>query len=121
MVIPAGTKVNGVITVARKNGMFGRSGKLEFTINEVKTLNNVRVPLQYTGKKKAGDDGGAVAVAAVVTVVGGLFMKGKNVDFPAGTQFEATVPSDTDLNVTLKDLKDSMDAAQPNSVIIKLK
>lgn len=48
-------------------------------------------------------------------------MKGKNVDFPAGTQFEATVPSDTDLNVTLKDLKDSMDAAQPNSVIIKLK
>mgnify|MGYP000006749212 CR=1 FL=1 len=121
VVIPAGTKVNGVITVVRKNGMFGRSGKLEFTINEVKTLNNVRVPLQYTGKKKARDDGGAVAVAAVVTVVGGLFMKGKNVDFPAGTQFEATVPSDTDLNVTLKDLKDSMDAAQPNSVIIKLK
>lgn len=85
VVIPAGTKVNGVITVARKNGMFGRSGKLEFTINDVKTLNNIRVPLQYTGKKKAGNDGGAVAVAAAVTLVGGLFMKGKNVDFPAGT------------------------------------
>lgn len=121
VVIPAGTRVNGVITVARKNGMFGRSGKLEFTITDVKTLNNVRVPLQYTGRKKAGDDGGAVAVAAVATVVGGLFMKGKNVDFPAGTQFEATVPSDTDLNVALKDLKDSMDEAQPNSIVIKIK
>lgn len=121
VVIPAGTKVNGVITVARKNGMFGRSEKLEFTINDVKTLNNIRVPLQYTGKKKAGNDGGAVAVAAAVTLVGGLFMKGKNVDFPAGTQFEAVVASDTDLQTPLTDLKTAMEEAMPNSVVITLK
>ena len=97
------------------------SGKLEFTINDVKTLNNIRVPLQYTGKKKAGNDGGAVAVAAAVTLVGGLFMKGKNVDFPAGTQFEAVVASDTDLQTPLTDLKTAMEEAMPNSVVITLK
>ncbi len=121
MIIPAGTKVNGVVTVARKNGMFGRSGKLEFTINEVKTLNNIKVPLQYVGKKKAGDDGGAVAVAAAVTLVGGLFMKGKNVSFPAGTEFEATVSSDTDLQVPLNELENAMNESHPNSVVIKIK
>ena len=121
VVIPAGTRVNGVITTARKNGMFGRSGKLEFSITDVKTRNNIRVPLQYAGQKKAGDDGGAVAVAATVTLVGGFFMKGKNVSIPAGTQFEAAVASDTDLQATLADLKDIMDEAQPNSVVITLK
>ena len=101
--------------------MFGRSGKLEFSITDVKTRNNIRVPLQYAGQKKAGDDGGAVAVAATVTLVGGFFMKGKNVSIPAGTQFEAAVASDTDLQATLADLKDIMDEAQPNSVVITLK
>lgn len=36
IVIPAGTPVEGVVTKATKSGMFGRSGKLEFTITSVK-------------------------------------------------------------------------------------
>lgn len=121
IVIPAGIPVEGVVTKAKKSGMFGRSGKLEFTINSVNTINNVRVPLQYSAMKEAGSDGGAVAVAAVVSLVGGLFMKGKNVEFPAGTHFQAKVTADTDLHVTLKELPDAMNPDKPHGISITLK
>jgi ribosomal protein L2 len=121
IVIPAGTPVEGVVTKATKSGLFGRSGKLEFTINSVKTINNVIIPLQYTAMKEAGSDGGAIAVAAVVSIVGGLFMKGKNVEFAAGTHFQAKVTADTDLHVTLKDLPDAMNPNKPHGVSITLK
>lgn len=111
VVAPAGTKVEGVVTDAKKNGMFGRSGKLEFSITSLETINGVKIPLQYVVKKEAGSDGGAVAVAAAVSVVGGLFMKGKNVSFDKGTLFDARVTKNTDLETTYDDLAWSMDPA----------
>lgn len=121
IVIPAGTTVEGYVTEARSSGKFGRSGKLEFSINSVKSLNGVSIPLEYTIKKQAGDDGGAVAVAAAVTLVGGFFMKGKNVNFPAGSVFEARVTSDTSLNVPLEKLEDAMNPDKPHGVSITIK
>lgn len=84
VVVPAGSEVKGVITVSRKAGGFGRGGKLEFKIISVKALNGVEIPLDYTNYKHGAGDGGAVAVAAAVSVVGGLFMKGKNVTYNPG-------------------------------------
>lgn len=121
IVVPAGTDVEGVVTQAKKNGMFGRSGKLEFSINSVKAINGVRIPLEYLTKKEAGSDGGAVAVATAVSLIGGLFMKGKNVSFPAGSVFDARVTSDTDLNVTLEELPEAMNPAKPHGVSITIK
>lgn len=121
VVVPAGTEVEGVVTQAKKNGMFGRSGKLEFSINSVKAINGVRIPLEYLTKKEAGSDGGAVAVATAVSLIGGLFMKGKNVSFPAGSVFDARVTSDTDLNVTLEDLPEAMNPDKPHGVSITIK
>ncbi len=121
VVLPAGTTVNGIVTDAKSNGRFGRSGKLEFNITSVKAINNVEIPLEYVARKEAGSDGGAVAVAAVVSLVGGFFMKGKNVEFPANTIFEAKVTSDTDLNCTLDELPDAMNPKAPHGVNIVLK
>lgn len=121
IVVPAGTAVEGVVTEAKSSGRFGRSGKLEFSINSVKALNGVKIPLEYTIKKEAGSDGGAVAVATAVSLLGGFFMKGKNVNFPAGSTFEARVTADTDLNVTLEELADAMDPNKPHGVSITIK
>lgn len=121
VVIPEGTEVTGIVTKAKKNGMFGRSGKLEFSINSVRTINGIDIPLQYLIKKEAGSDGGAVAVATAVSLIGGLFMKGKNVSFPEGSVFEARVTKDTDLNVTLDQLAEAMDPTKPHGVEIILK
>lgn len=120
-VIPAGSTVYGKITELTGSGLFGRAGKLAFSIDYVKTINNITVPLQYAGKIEAGSDGGAVAVATVVSLVGGLFMKGKNVTVAAGTKIGAKVKNDTDLQTTLDKLAETMNPAKPHGVSITIK
>lgn len=121
VVIPAGTEVKGVVTESRKAGGFGRGGKLEISIVSVKTLNGIEIPLEYTNRQHGAGDGGAVAVAAAVTLVGGIFMKGKNVVLNEGLQFDAEVTNDTDLKVSLENLKEEMDASKPHGVSISIK
>ena len=48
-------------------------------------------------------------------------MKGKNVNFPAGSKFAAKVVADTDLNVPLDKLAEELDPNKPHGVSITLK
>lgn len=121
VVVPEGATVVGHVSDQRSNGRFGRSGKLEISVDSVRALNNVEIPLEYVGRIEAGSDGGAVAVATVVSLLGGFFMKGKNVTIPAGTQLKVKVKGDTDLKVKLSELKDAMNPNTPHGVSITLK
>lgn len=120
VIVPAGAEVEGKVTKCTSSGLFGRAGKLEFTINSVRSINGIDIPLQYTDLREAGSDDGAVAVAAVVTLIGGLFMKGKNVSFPVGTKMAAKVVADTDLKVRLDNLAEIMNPAKPHGVVIQI-
>ena len=113
VVIPANQEVLGTITKARKNGMLGRKGRLEFKIDSIKTINGVNVPLTAEVKGKGHSDNGAVAVAAAVSLVGGLFMKGTNIYYEPGQKFVAVVSTDTDLNTTVEDLPNAMNPSKP--------
>ena len=121
IVVPAGAEVKGVVTKARSAGGLGRGGKLEFQIISVKAINGVEIPLQYTKYQHGAGDAGAVAVFAAVSIVGGLFMKGKNVVFNEGLQFDAEVTADTDLKVPLDNLAEEMDASKTHGVSITIK
>ncbi len=121
IVAPAGSEVKGIITISRKAGGFGRGGKLEFKITSLKTLNGVEIPLEYTQYKHGAGDGGAVAVAALVSGVGGFLMKGKNVVYNEGMRIDAEVTADTDLNCSLENLQEEMDSAKPHGVSITIK
>lgn len=122
VVIPAQKEVTGVITMARKNGMFGRKGRLEFSIPNITTINGVVVPLDTTIEGKGHSDNGAVAVAAAVTLIGGMFMKGTNISYNPGQTFEAAVvAADTDLDVTLDELPTAMNPSIPRGKNIVLK
>ncbi|MEE3381888.1 MAG: hypothetical protein VZQ81_08280 [Succiniclasticum sp.] len=120
IVVPAGAEVEGKVTEATSSGFFGRAGKLIFSIDKVRTINGVDIPLEYMGKIQAGSDGGAIAVTAVVSLLGGFLMKGKNVSIPAGTKFAAKVKNDTDLKTSLKDLKEAMNPDKPHGVSISI-
>ena len=120
VVIPANQEVLGTITKSRKNGMLGRKGRLEFSINEIKTVNGVTVPLDAQIKGKGHSDNGAVAVAAAVSLVGGLFMKGTNIYYEPGQKFVAVVAADTDLNTTVEDLPNAMNPSKPSGQNIVL-
>ncbi len=120
IVIRKGEEVTGHITKARKNGLLGRKGRLEFNIPYVKTVNGIDVPVHGVVEAKGKSDGGAVAVAVAVTLVGGLFMKGTNVYYQPGQMFEVQVAQDTDLNATLANLAEEMDLSKPHGQTIQV-
>lgn len=123
VVIPKGTVGMGYVYEVQKAGGFGRKGVLRIAGKEIKTLNNVSVPLIKGLEGKGKTDGGAVAVAAAVSLVGGLFMKGSNINYPAGTDFQVEVRDNVDLGVTPEELKDAMNPNIPHGqeIVIEVK
>ena len=123
VVIPKGTVGMGYVYEVQKAGGFGRKGVLRIAGKEIKTLNNVSVPLRKGLEGKCKTDGGAVAVAAAVSLVGGLFMKGSNINYPAGTDFQVEVRDNVDLGVTPEELKDAMNPDIPHGqeIVIEVK
>lgn len=123
VVIPKGTVGMGYVYEVQKAGGFGRKGVLRIAGKEIKTLNNVSVPLRKGLEGKGKTDGGAVAVAAAVSLVGGLFMKGSNINYPAGTDFQVEVRENVDLGVTPEELKDAMNPDIPHGqeIVIEVK
>jgi len=120
VVVEKGSDGTGYIYQARKAGGLGRKGKLKIAGNEVKTVNGIPVPLRggLTGQGKTA--GGSGVVFAVVSMVGGLFMKGSNINYPAGTMFEVEVREDVDLGCRLEDLAKVMDPKKPHGVSVKI-
>ncbi|KXB89569.1 hypothetical protein [Veillonella sp. DNF00869] len=109
IIIPKGEEVRGKVIDSHGNGMFGRGGRLIIDIPSIKTLNNVTIPLNGYVNGYGSDDTGAVAVTAVVSLVGGFFMRGENIYYEPGQLFTVTVQKDTDLEVTPETLAQAMD------------
>ncbi len=109
VIIPKGEEVRGKVIDSHGNGMFGRGGRLVVDIPSIRTINNVNIPLNGYVNGYGSDDTGAVAVTAVVSLVGGFFMRGENIYYEPGQLFTVTVQKDTDLEVTPETLAQAMD------------
>ena len=120
VVIPKGTLGQAYVYDVRKAGGFGRGGKLEIAGREIKTINNISVPLKQGITGKGESDGGAVAVAAAVSILGGAFMKGKNIEYPAGTTFDVEVRENVDLQTDSEGLQNAMNPNTPHGTIITI-
>lgn len=120
VVIPKGTIGKAVIASSRKNGFFGRKGKLELEPQYITTLNGIKVPLTNNFESQGKSDGGAVAVGAAVTLVGGFFMKGTNIYHPAGTVITVSVPDFIDLKVTNDTIAEEMKSDKPRGKEIRI-
>lgn len=66
LLIPRGTPAVGTITRSNGRGMFGKPGKLEFTIDHVKFSDQVRVPLRSTPTTARGRNNSAAAITTAV-------------------------------------------------------
>lgn len=93
--IPAGTKGTGVVSRARRAGSFGKEGKIELSFGSLPVEGGRTVELVLSDKARQGNEkedlaAGAslagLAVAGPIGLVGGLFVKGKNVSIPAGSE-----------------------------------
>ena len=118
VVIPAGTIGKGYVYEVQKPGGFGRKGVLRIAAHEIKTINGIKVPLMKGLEGKGKTDGGAVAVAAAVSFLGGFLMKGSGIVYEPGTNFMVEVKTDTDLQCTPENLAKAMDPSVPRGQVI---
>jgi hypothetical protein len=105
IVIPEGARVTGTITQGQEKRRLGRAGKLDFSIDRVKTADNQWIPLRYTVTKKSGQShavstgimtaGAAVLFWPAAPVF--LLRKGADITVNRGTAFDVF----TDANHTV--------------------
>lgn len=97
VVVERGAKVMGTVVEATEAKMFGRKGKLSFSIDYVQASNGKNLRLR-TMNSSAGQDrvGGVVAAAALVNPLL-VFIKGKNTTVEKGTEFQVYVDKDYEL------------------------
>jgi PEGA domain-containing protein len=101
-VIPQNGIAWGVVTEASRKKSMGRAGKLEISIQTVRMANGEKANLRAVKEVKGGSHTGAMTGAMVGTAIVFfpaaplfLFIHGKDINIPSGTEFTAYVNGDT--------------------------
>lgn len=107
IVIERGAMAIATVTEAHPKRRMGRAGKLKMNIDYVRLVSGDKVPLRAV---KGGSGGSRVPVMTGAMVATGivffpaaplfLFMNGKNITIPKGTEVTAYVAADTPLDAT---------------------
>jgi hypothetical protein len=104
LVIPKGGIAWGTVTEAQSKRRMGRGGKLDVNIDSVRLTDGQKVPLRAVKDVKGGGHTGAMTGAMVGTAIVFfpaaplfLFMHGKDISIPKGTEITAYINGDTHL------------------------
>ena len=93
VVIPRGSPAVGDVTLVKKKGMWGKSGKLEARVLSVRA-NGKDIPVRGTVGDK-GETGTAAVVGSILVLpVAGFFVTGTSAVMPSGTGAMAMLESD---------------------------
>lgn len=94
IVLPKGTAAFGELTLAKKSGSFGKSGKMAGRLLYMKN-GDQNIPITGTFDDRGKSGTGATVGVAVLAGVFSAFVKGKNAVLEAGTEITGTVERDT--------------------------
>jgi hypothetical protein len=94
LLIAKGAPAFGTITRSSGRGMFGKAGKLEFTIDRTHAVDDTKVTLRATEAKSGRNNSGAAITTAVLLFVPALFIHGRDVTVEKGKEFVAFVNDD---------------------------
>lgn len=102
VVIAEGARATGVITEAQGKRRMGRAGKLDFSIERVRSVDDQWIPLRYFVTKKSGQSHAlstgimTAGVAAVFWPAAPVFLlrKGKDVTINRGVSFDVYTDAD---------------------------
>lgn len=97
VVLPMGSTARGHVVEAQPKRRMGRAGKLNFSVDYVKAPDGSNLRLRASSTRQGEDKSGTVIVGTVL--LGGLFllMRGKDVNIPKGTEFNAYVDGDREV------------------------
>jgi hypothetical protein len=105
LLIPKGGIAWGTVTDAQPKRRMARGGKLDVNIDSVRLADGEKVPLRAVKDVKGGGHTGAMTGAMVGTAIVFfpaaplfLFMHGKDISIPKGTEITAYVSGDTRLD-----------------------
>jgi hypothetical protein len=105
LVVPKGGIAWGTVTEAEPKRRMGRGGKLNVNIDSVRLLDGEKIPLRAVKDTKGGGHVGAMTGAMVATSIVFfpaaplfLFMHGKDITIPKGTEITAYASGDTKLD-----------------------
>jgi hypothetical protein len=106
VVLPKGASAIGTVTECNAKKSMGRAGKLNISISYARLADQEKVALRETQDNKGGGHVGAMTGAMVATSIVFfpaaplfLFMHGKDVTIPQGTEITAFVEGDMHLNM----------------------
>jgi hypothetical protein len=106
VVLPKGSPAIGVVTEAEAKKSMGRAGKLNVSISYARLADEEKVALRAMQDNKGGGHTGAMAAGMVGTAIVFfpaapllLFVHGKDITVPQGTEITAFVDGDTHLNM----------------------
>jgi hypothetical protein len=105
ILIPRGSIAWGTVTEAQPKRRMARGGKLDVNIDDVRLSDGERAPLRATKEVKGGGHTGAMTAAMVGTAIVFfpaaplfLFMHGKDITIPKGTEITAYINGDISLD-----------------------
>ncbi len=106
VVLPKGATAIGTVTECNAKKSMGRAGKLNLNISYARLADQEKAALRATQDNKGGGHVGAMTGAMVATSIVFfpaaplfLFMKGKDITIPQGTEITAFVEGDMHLNM----------------------
>jgi len=95
VLIPYDGHAVGKVTRSRRRGMFGKAGQLEFTVESVSAADGTLVPLRAQEMTAGKSNKNEVIVATLLLSVFAVFVHGRDVEIPEGTEITAYVDHDT--------------------------
>jgi hypothetical protein len=119
-VIPKGAPALATVTEAQSKKRMGRGGKLNVNIDSVRLADGEKAQLRAVKENKGGGHVGAMTGAMVATAIVFfpaaplfLFMKGKDITIPKGTEVTAFVQGDMKLDMAKFSAPSAGPAAAP--------
>jgi hypothetical protein len=97
--IPRGATARGHVVTAEPKRRMGRAGKLNFTVDYVKGPDGSNVRVRASSNRQGQDKTGTVIIGSVLVAPVFLIMRGKDVEIPRGTAFNAYVDGDREVNL----------------------
>jgi hypothetical protein len=120
VVLPKGAVAIAKVTEAVPKRRMGRTGKLDISISYARLADQEKAALRAIQENKGGGHVGAMTGAIVATSIVFfpaaplfLFMRGKDITIPAGTEITAFVDGDMHLDMSRFGATQSAAAAQP--------
>lgn len=130
VIIPRGGVALATVTMAKPRGRLGKGGKLDINIDSVRLVSGEKIALRAVKANKGDSKTGSMTAGLVVTGILFfpaaplfLFMKGKDISIPKGTEVTAYVNGNTALDAKkfapLPDGQTTANAADFSSVSVK--